>query len=241
MPDFIPIQCLIVDDEPPAREIIRRYIEEIPMLQFIGECSNAVQAMGVLQQQKVDLMFLDIRMPQLNGNELLKILKNPPKVILTTAYAEYALEGYELDIVDYLVKPIKFDRFLKAVNKAFELTNYKTAIEHPVTNDALSEETSFVYFRVDRKMVKVMLNDILYIESMKDYIKVVTTNATLITKQSITSVEAMLPEKKFIRAHRSFIVSLHKIKSFTGEVIEIEKQEIPIGKLYKAGVMKVLG
>lgn len=241
MPDFIPIQCLIVDDEPPAREIIRRYIEEIPTLQFIGECSNAVQAMGVLQQQKVDLMFLDIRMPQLNGNELLKILKNPPKVILTTAYAEYALEGYELDIVDYLVKPIKFDRFLKAVNKAFELTNYKTTTEHPVTNDALSEETSFVYFRVDRKMVKVMLTDILYIESMKDYIKVVTTNTTLITKQSITSVEAMLPEKKFIRAHRSFIVSLHKIKSFTGEVIEIEKQEIPIGKLYKTGVMKVLG
>jgi len=240
MHDQTIIRCLIVDDEPPAREIIRRYIGEMPHLQLMAECSNAVQALGFLQQKEVDLIFLDIRMPQLNGNEFLKILKNPPKVIFTTAYAEYALEGYELDVVDYLLKPVKFDRFLKAVNKAFEL-NHKSGTETHVHHEENKKESPFVYFRADRKMIKVMLSDILYIESMKDYIKVVTVNGNIITKQSITSVEAMLPESRFIRSHRSFIVSLHKIKSFTTEVIEIEKEEIPIGKLYKGAVMKVLG
>lgn len=234
------IRCLIIDDEPPAREIIRRYIEEIPHLQLMAECSNAVQALSFLQQKEVDLIFLDIRMPQLNGNEFLKILKNPPKVIFTTAYPEYALEGYELDVVDYLLKPVKFDRFLKAVNKAFEL-NHKSNGEIPVQTEDNKKDSPFVYFRADRKMIKVMLSDILYIESMKDYIKVVTVNGNIITKQSITSVEAMLPENRFIRSHRSFIVSLHKIKSFTTEVIEIDKEEIPIGKLYKGAVLKVLG
>ncbi len=241
MPDYLPVRCLIVDDEPPAREILQRYIAEVPTLQLIGECSNAIQAMSFLQQKEVDLVFLDIRMPQLNGNDLLKILKNPPKVIFTTAYAEYALEGYDLDVVDYLMKPIKFDRFLKGVNKAFELNNHKPSAELPAQQEEIKNETSFVYFRVDRKMVKVMLGDIFYIESMKDYIKVVTTNGTLITKQSITSVEAMLPQNRFIRTHRSFIISLNKIKSFTTELIEIDKTEIPIGKLFRAGVLKVLG
>jgi two-component system LytT family response regulator len=234
------IRCLIVDDEPPARKIIGRYIADIPNLQLLAECSNAVQALSFLQQKEVDLIFLDVRMPQLNGNDFLKILKNPPKVILTTAYAEYALEGYELDVVDYLMKPVKFDRFIKAVNKAFEL-NHKAYAEISVQAEESKKENPFVYFRADRKMIKVMLSDILYIESMKDYIKVVTVNGNIITKQSISSVEAMLPETRFIRSHRSFIVSLHRINSFTTEVIEIEKQEIPIGKLYKGAVLKVLG
>ena len=237
MPDTKTIQCLIVDDEPPAREIIGRYIEELPTLAIAGECANALQAFAFLQQHEVDLIFLDIRMPQLNGNDFLKTLKNPPKVIITTAYTEYALEGYELDVVDYLMKPIPFDRFLKAVNKAFPLGTPRTA------DTALKEEKkteSFVYFRADRKMVKVMLQDILYIESMKDYIKVFTTNGTIITKQSISSVEEMLPEKEFVRVHRSYIVSLNRINTFTAELIEIEHTEIPVGKLYRNGVMKVL-
>jgi len=240
MPEQTTIRCLIIDDEPPAREIIRRYIDDIPHLQLMAECSNAVQALSFLQQKEVDLIFLDIRMPQLNGNAFLKILKNPPKVIFTTAYAEYALEGYELDVVDYLLKPVKFDRFLKAVNKAFELNN-KSGADTLIQHEENRKDSPFVYFRADRKMIKVMLGDILYIESMKDYIKVVTVNGNIITKQSITSVEAMLPESRFIRSHRSFIVSLHKIKSFTTEVIEIDKEEIPIGKLYKGAVLKVLG
>jgi DNA-binding LytR/AlgR family response regulator len=232
------IRCLIIDDEPPAREIIRRYIEQVPTLELTGECANAIQAFTLLQQQPVDLMFLDIRMPQLNGNDFLKTLKNPPKVIFTTAYPDYAVEGYELDVIDYLMKPIPFDRFLKAVNKAYQQTGVKA--ESPASPDEKKKD-SFVYFRADRKMVKVMLQDILYIESMKDYIKVFTTGGTIITKQSISSVEAMLPEKDFIRSHRSFIVSAKHIKSYTSELIEIHDTEIPIGKLFRNEVMKTLG
>ena len=232
------IKCLIVDDEPPAREVLKRYVEELPMLQLAGECANAIQAITILQQQPIDLIFLDIRMPQLNGTDFLKTLKNPPKVIFTTAYTEYALEGYELDIVDYLMKPIRFDRFIKAVNKAFPLQDNKFFVE--VAPPAEKKNESFVYFRADRKMLKVLLNDILYIESMKDYVKVFTTNNSIVTKQSISSVETMLPEKKFIRTHRSFIVSVNKIKSFTNEIIEIGNTEIPIGKLYRNSVMKLL-
>jgi DNA-binding LytR/AlgR family response regulator len=228
----------VADDEPPAREILCRYIENMPDLQLVKECSNSMQVLSFLQVEEVDLVFLDINMPQLKGNELLKILKNPPKIILTTAYAEYALEGYELDVVDYLLKPIQFDRFVKAVHKAVQLNGH--SFNQSLALQPEAKQESFVYFRADRKMVKVMLNDILYIESMKDYIKVVTTNGLLITKQSMTSVEAMLPENHFIRTHRSFIVSLPKIKSFTHEIIEIDKTEIPIGKLFRNGVMKVL-
>jgi two-component system, LytTR family, response regulator len=237
MSEAKPIKCLIVDDEPPAREIISRYVAEVPMLQLAGECSNALQAMSFLQQHSVDLLFLDVQMPQLNGNEFVKILKHPPKIIFTTAHAEYALEGYDLDIVDYLMKPVKFERFLKAVQKATQFTQGFEAEAAPVE----TKSEAFVYFRSDRKMVKVMLDDILFIESMKDYIKVVTTSGTIITKQSITAVEAMLPEQRFLRTHRSFIVSIHRIRSFTSEIIEIEKAEIPIGKLFRNGVLKTLG
>ena len=237
MPDNLTIRCLVVDDEPPAREIIRRYIDQVPTLEFAGECANAIQALSILQHAPVDLLFLDIRMPQLNGNDFLKTLKHPPKVIFTTAHAEYALEGYELDIVDYLMKPIPFDRFLKAVNKAYQLTSTRM---DPLTNNEEKKSESFVYFRADRKMVKVMLYDILYIESMKDYVKVFTSNGTIITKQSISAVEAMLPEKEFVRSHRSFIVATRHIKSFTSELIEIQDMEIPIGKLFRNEVLKVL-
>lgn len=237
------IRCLVVDDEPPAREVIRRYVQDVPTLHLAGECANAVQALGALQQQPIDLIFLDIRMPQLDGTTFLKTLKNPPKVIFTTAYPEYALEGYELDVVDYLLKPVRFDRFLKAVNKAFPLGSQQADTASQFPGPAVQEEKkseSFVYFRADRKMQKVMLHDILYIESMKDYVKIVTTAGTLITKQSITSVEAMLSEKLFVRTHRSFIVAIEKIRSYTNELIEIDTTEIPIGKLYRNGVMKML-
>lgn len=234
------IRCVIVDDEPPAREIMRRYVTEMPQLELIGECSNAIQALTLLQQVNIDLLFLDIRMPQLNGNDFLKVIKNPPQVIFTTAYPDYAIESYELDVVDYLLKPIHFDRFVKAVNKSFHLSR----LQVPQTFAAPEEQRpteECVYFRADRKMVKVMLHDILYIESMKDYVKVITVGGTIITKQSISSVEEMLPEKRFIRTHRSYIVSVDKIRAFTNEAIEIEKTELPIGKLYRNEVLKMLG
>ena len=239
MPDNTTIRCLVIDDEPPAREIIRRYIEEVPHLELVAECGNALDALIRLQQTPIDLLFLDIRLPQLNGTDFLKTLRLPPKVIFTTAYQEYALEGYELDVVDYLLKPIRFDRFVKAINKAFQQSGHKTMPEQvPIREE--HQQDSFVYFRADRKMVKVMLNDILYVESMKDYVKVVMSQGSLITKQSITSVEAMLPDSLFIRSHRSFIVSVAHIRTFTNEVIEIGKTEIPIGKLYRNAVMDKL-
>src|SRR5690349_20674 len=233
------INCLIVDDEPPAREVLKRYVEDMPTLQLVGECGNAIQATALLQQTKVDLLFLDIRMPQLNGIDFLKAIRNPPKIVFTTAYTDYAVEGYELDVVDYLMKPIRFERFFKAVNKAFPVQNNRLVKEEKPDADE-AKNTSFVYFRVDRKMVKVLLSDILYIESMKDYVKVFTDINTIVTKQSISSVETMLPEKKFVRTHRSYIVSVDKIRSFTNEILEIGKAEIPIGKLYRNSVLRLL-
>lgn len=219
---------------------MRRYVADMPQLELVGECSNAIQALTLLQQMNIDLLFLDIRMPQLNGNDLLKAIKHPPQVIFTTAYPDYAIESYELDVVDYLLKPVHFDRFVRAVNKTFQLTkNHDSFAVKPVEEPKMPDP--FVYFRSDRKMVKVMLQDILYIESMKDYIKVFTVNGTIITKQSISSVEDMLPEQKFIRTHRSYLVSLSKIRAFTTELVEIDKNEIPIGKLYRNMVLKSLG
>jgi two-component system LytT family response regulator len=232
------IRCIIVDDEPPAREILRRYIGQLPMLNLVCECANAIDAIRVLQEEQVDLLFLDIKMPQLNGNELLKVVKNPPPVIFTTAHPEYALEGYDLDVMDYLLKPIRFDRFVKAVSKILQL-NSQRLIESTNSHEEEKKE-SFVYFRCDRKMVKVLLKNILYIESMKDYVKIYTTEGMLMTKQSITSVEAMLPENLFIRTHRSYIVSVRSIKTFTHELIGLDKTEIPIGKLFRNNVLKVL-
>ena len=232
------IRCLVVDDEPPAREILKRYIAEVPALQLAGECSNAVQVISFLQQHEADLLFLDINMPQVKGNELLKILKNPPQVIYTTAHAEYAVEGYELEITDYLLKPIQFDRFLKAVQKVFVSRGHV-----PVVKEAFpkpEKNVPFVYFRVERKMVKVLLEDILYIESMKDYVKVFTRDAMLVTKLSMMALEAMLPPDLFIRIHRSFIVSVSKIKSFSTELIDIGKMQLPLGRLYKTSVLKAL-
>jgi DNA-binding LytR/AlgR family response regulator len=219
---------------------MRRYVTEMPQLELIGECSNAIQALTLLQQVNIDLLFLDIRMPQLNGNDFLKVIKNPPQVILTTAFPDYAIESYELDVVDYLLKPIHFDRFVRAVNKSFHLSRLQVPQSLPAPEVPRPVEQC-VYFRADRKMVKVMLHDIIYIESMKDYVKVFTLEGTIITKQSISSVEEMLPETRFIRAHRSYIVSVDKIRAFTNEVIEIEKTELPIGKLYRNEVLKMLG
>ncbi len=231
------VRCLVVDDEPQAREVIKRYIQQLPILELAGESTNALEAIRLLQEQPIDLLFLDINMPQLKGVDLVKILKDPPKVIFTTAHAEYALEGYELNIIDYLLKPIQLERFLKAVQKVIHTDNsYQESLPAIGTPDT----KPFVYFRAERKMIKVQLDDILYIESMKDYIKVITTKGTIVTKQSISSVEALLPEGHFIRAHRSFIIAFAHIRSYTGELVDINGAEIPIGKLYRHAVLNAL-
>jgi DNA-binding LytR/AlgR family response regulator len=227
------IRCLVVDDEPMARDVIRRYIEKVPLLQFAGECGNAIDAMVFLHNESIDLIFLDIKMPHLSGTDFVKSLRNIPKVIFTTAYKEYAFDGFELDVVDYLLKPIRFDRFLRAVSKAFpqkkeELTGNDT----PVIAQDKKINSGFIYLKSDRKMIKVMLDDILYIESARDYLKVYTQNNSITTRQTIFSIEAMLSDNEFIRIHRSYIVSIKKINSFTHETVEIGAKELPIGKFY---------
>ena len=243
MPDKtnIPVQCLVVDDEPMAREIIKRYIGQIPSLQIAGEFGNAIDATLFLQKNPVDMIFLDIHMPQLSGTDFVRSLRTIPKIIFTTAHKEYAHEGFELDVVDYLLKPIRFDRFLRAVNKAYPQKHQEMGSAARNGTYDLKFASPFIYLKVDRKMVKVMLDEILYIESDKDYVKVFTTGSTIITRQTISSVEAMLSENKFFRIHRSYIVSLDKVKSFSNELVEIGNKELPIGKLYRNSFLKLQG
>jgi two-component system LytT family response regulator len=235
------IKCIVVDDEPLAREILGRFIARVPSLLLVAECDNAIRAMTVIRQQEVDLAFVDVQMPEILGTEMIRILRQPPRIILTTAYPDYALEGYDLDIVDYLLKPIQFERFLKAIDKAALQIGLTPQTAAPAAERQEDRNEAYLYFRTDRKMVKVMLDDIVYIEGMKNYVKIITGKTTIITKNSMAAVEAMLPESAFIRTHRSYIVSKSKIKSFTGELIDVGPVEIPIGKLFKNQVMRSLG
>ena len=231
-------KCLIVDDEPMARDVIRRYIEKIPTLQLIGECGNAIDATVFLQNEPADIIFLDIRMPYLSGTDFIKSLHHVPKVIITTAFKEYAIDGFELDVIDYLLKPIRFDRFLRAVNKALSPRGNEEILPNEELQ-AKKQNSGFIYLKADRKMIKVMLQDILYIESARDYLKIFTRCGSIITRQTISSIEAMLSESEFIRIHRSFIVSISKINSFTHEAVEIEKKQLPIGKYYLNNFLKL--
>ena len=236
----IQIKCIVVDDEPLARDVIRRYVDQISTLRLVGEFGNAVEATIFLQTASVDIIFLDIKMPQLSGTEFVRSLRNVPKIIFTTAHKEFAHEGFELDVIDYLLKPIPFDRFLKAVNKAFP-QKHQDIETHAASTHEAKETNSFIYLRVDRKMIKVLLADVLYIESDKDYVKIYVENKFIITRQTIASVEAMLSEKQFIRIHRSYIVSINRIKSFTHETVEVGDKELPVGKLYRNNFLKLQG
>ena len=231
--------CIIVDDEPMARDVVRRYVQQVPSLKLVQEFGNAIDATIFLQEQSVDVIFLDIKMPQLNGTDFVRSLRNGPKIIFTTAHKEYAYEGFELDVIDYLLKPIRFDRFLKAVNKASPQKKQEAETIAPITQEENKAPASFIYLRVDRKMIKIFLDDILYIESDKDYVKVFTGKGFIITRQTIASVEALLSASRFTRIHRSYIVSLNKIVSFTHEIVEIGGKELPIGKLYRNSFLKL--
>jgi len=227
------IRCLLVDDEPPALEILRTYISTLPGLEIVGECHHAIAAFEFLQTHETDIIFLDIKMPQLLGTDLLKAIPQPPKIIFTTAHREYAIEGFELGVVDYLLKPYSLDRFLKAVHRVLEREVAKVEAHLPSSDQ-------FLYIRADRKMVKVIVEDILYIESMKDYIRIFLCNGQVITKQTITAIEAMLPHEEFMRVHRSFIVAKNKISAYNQNSIFIGKIELPVGPLYKQNLMKRL-
>ena len=239
MPESKKIKCLVIDDELPAREILKKHINGVEALELCGTCSNAVEAISFLKDNRVDLLFLDIQMPHLLGTDFIRTLKNPPKVIFTTAFRKYALEGFELDAVDYLLKPISFERFLKAVNKILQLNLESSDNTSPAENHTDSVPP-FLYFRANRKMVKVLFNDILYIEGLNDYIKIITTNKTIVTKHLLASLEEMLPPNEFVRIHKSFIIAINKIESFNADSVEIVKKEIPIGRLFKFNLNKIL-
>jgi DNA-binding LytR/AlgR family response regulator len=240
MPISNKISCLIVDDEPPALDVLKKYIESIPSLQLAGCCTNAVDALAVIQKQPIDLIFLDIQMPQILGTDFIRTLANPPKIIFTTAYRKYAVEGFDLNAVDYLLKPIPFERFLKAVNKIMNVSVLQN--NQPELTNKHEKEISdtFIHFRADRKILKISLDDILYIESLKDYIRVVTRSKTFLTKHSISSLEENLPADAFIRIHRSYIIAINKIDFFTNELVGIGKLELPISRMYRHEVEKVL-
>ena len=228
-------KCLLVDDEPLAIEVLKQHIDVVEQLEVAGTCNNAFKAMDFLQKQPVDLIFLDIHMPKLSGISMVRTLQMPPKIIFTTAYKEYAIDAFELDAVDYLLKPISLERFLRAVNKLTQ-TTLKNA-EDPSKEEV---QQGFVYFRAERKMVKLFYHEIVYIESIKDYIKVVRDgNPPLLVKQSITSTEEMLPSNLFLRVHRSFIVAINKITAFTNHDVEIDRIEIPIGRMYRDQLQQI--
>lgn len=227
------IKAILVDDEPHAIEVLDNYLRNFNEIEIVARCQDAIQAFQVLQQQKVDLMFLDVKMPGLTGTELLRSLKTPPKVVFTTAYQDYAVEGFDLNAVDYLLKPIPFERFLRAMDKVFtglNVTNQSVSIAQKA---AVSNQDVFLYLKVDRKMVKVNVNDILWVESLRDYIKVVLKDKMLITKQKISLLEELLPEDSFIRVHRSFIVAVDKVESYHAHKIEIAGKELPIGRNFR--------
>lgn len=240
MPESKKIKCLVIDDELPAREILKKHISGVEALELCGACSNAVEAISFLKDNRVDLLFLDIQMPHLLGTNFIRTLKNPPKVIFTTAYRKYAVEGFELDAVDFLLKPINFERFLKGVNKVLQV-NLQGSKDAATSSENHTESVPpFLYFRANRKMVKVLFNEIMYIEGLNDYIRIITAAKTIITKHLLTSLEEMLPSNEFVRIHKSFIVAINKIESFNADWVEIGKKEIPIGRSYKFTVNKIL-
>lgn len=229
------IQCLLIDDESPALKVLSRYISDIGNMEIVGQCRNAIEALSVLQEKKVDVIFLDIKMPRILGTDFLKNLSHPPQVIFVTAYREYAVDGFELDALDYLVKPVSFERFLKAVSKLSRFFGNETTVK--ATPNILPAE-AFVYLKVDRDMKKVFINDILYIESCKDYVKIFLNNSKkLMVKQTITAMENLLSDQKFLRIHRSYLISLECISSYNSLSVQLGSVEIPIGRLYKQSVM----
>ncbi len=231
------IKCIIVDDEPLALDVLETYIEQMPGIELISRCENAFDANHALQNHDIDLMFLDIQMPQLTGLDFLKSLDNPPLVIFTTAYSEYAVEGYELNIVDYLLKPISMDRFMKAVNKASERLGV-----HEGHSQKDGEDYFFV--KADKKLVKINFSEILYIEGLKDYVIIKKDQGRVITLQTMKSLEAKLPKAHFMRIHRSFIINLGQINAIVGNMVEIQEKgqtkHVPIGKNYREALLEIV-
>lgn len=231
----MPFKCLIVEDEPLAARLIENHISKTPNLELVEICNNALKAFEILNKQDIDLLFLDIKMPSITGLDFLRALKNPPKTIITTAYRDYAIEGFELGVIDYLLKPITFERFFKATSRFFN--------DHQKTEVIISNNnpSDFIIIKSGNKHHKIILEDILYIESLKDYVQFFLVNdKRIVSKNKISDIEADLNQKHFLRIHRSHIINLKRIDAFTTNEVEIKNKEIPIGASYKEQILKVL-
>jgi DNA-binding LytR/AlgR family response regulator len=220
------LKCLIVDDEPPAIKIIENYLSKLQGMEIVGTAANAIEAFNQLQANKVDILFLDVNMPEISGINLLKIIKDPPVVILTTAYSEYALESYEYNVTDYLLKPIRFERFIQAIEKA------KTVKQLKPVEPVIAESTHFE-FKVNGCSKKIPFKEILYLQSLGNYIKVFTTLKSYVVLLSTKEAEGMLPKSKFVRIHKSFIINMTRVTEHDHEFVTLETEKLPIGKTYK--------
>ena len=230
------INCIIVDDEPIAREILENYLQKLNTIKVVKSCKNVKEALEITSKTKIDLVLLDINMPEISGLTLAKVIDKNIKVIFTTAYREYAVDGFDIQAVDYLLKPISYERFLQAITKFFKLSE-TISTKTPVLEQ---QKTDFIFVRSDRKMVKINFNDILYIESLSDYIKIHTKEKVIVTRETISNMEGKLPSMLFLRIHRSYIIAIHKIETYTNEFIEINKKALPISRSYKEGVLEKL-
>jgi two-component system, LytTR family, response regulator len=222
------INCLVVDDEELARTLLENYISRIPHLNLVEKCANPLEALKVLEENQIDLLFLDIQMPELSGIDFLKSLQQKPKVIFTTAYSEYAIEGYQLDVVDYLLKPFSFERFVQAVNKAVELLKTKTD----------ESEKDYILVKSEHKVHKIKFEDIRYIQSMREYVAYFLPMGKILALNSLKKLEIDLPSDQFIRIHKSYIIPIQKVTTLEGNMIHIGNEKLPIGNLYKNEVLK---
>lgn len=235
------ITCIAVDDEPLALEVIEDYIQKIPFLELVRSFDNALEAMDYLRQNKIDLMFLDIQMEELTGIQMLNILKPKPEVIFTTAYDKFALQGYELDVTDYLLKPISFERFVKAVDKVHEkLCRLHNAKCLPEEVSIFNPKIDYFFIKSGFKLHKVTFDEILYVEGQGDYLKIVTPKARIMTLQTFKGIEEILPQANFIRVHKSYIVAIDKIESIEGNMIKVTDKLIPVGESYKKSFQMLL-
>ncbi|MBD0353270.1 MAG: response regulator transcription factor [Flavisolibacter sp.] len=224
------LKCIIIEDEPLAVKVLSDYVSQVPFLELQGSFKDAILATDYLRDHSTDLIFLDIHLPKLKGMAFLKTLAHPPAVIITTAYHQYAVEGFSLNVTDYLLKPIEFERFLIAVNKV------KTAQREKHQPDAIQEKKDHLFLNVQKKKVKILFSEIIYIESQREYIKIVTTKGDYLSKMSTHEIEELLPAHLFKRVHRSFIVSISKINSYTAEEVEVNGVPIPIGRGYRDSI-----
>lgn len=230
------LNCLIIDDEEMAIKVIENHLQEFPDIKVIGTFQNPMAALPVIENEAIDLVFLDINMPKVSGLDFLRNIKLKPHVIITTAYREFAVESFELNVVDYLVKPIPFARFLKAIDKVNSLIQ----LEKGIPAEPQTREQPHIFLKSNKKLVKVYLNEILFIESLKDYIKIATTVGDFMILKSITAIQEELPPEQFMRIHRSFIISIEKIKALEGNTVETANRKIPIGRNYLKDVRKAI-